>query len=68
VDRSPRRGPARPGPADDATTAAQLRGVVERLIDTGQRHVGDLSMLVVADAGYDIAWLAFPPPGTDGPG
>ncbi|WP_308193333.1 transposase [Nonomuraea sp. MG754425] len=49
------------GPADDATavTAAQMRGVIERLIAAGQWRSGDPDMLVVADAGYDITRLAY---------
>jgi hypothetical protein len=49
------------GPADDATaiTAAQLRGVVERLIAAGQWSSGDADMLIVTDAGYDITRLAY---------
>ncbi len=49
------------GPADDATatTAAQLRALVERLIAVGQWQAGDLPILIVADAGYDITRLAF---------
>jgi hypothetical protein len=52
---------ARIGPDDDvqAVTAAQLRGVVERLIAAGQHHEGDEAVLVVADAGYDPARLAW---------
>jgi hypothetical protein len=48
------------GPADDATavTAAQLREVIERLTAAGQWRPGDLPILVVADAGYDITRLA----------
>ncbi|MGP4017465.1 NF041680 family putative transposase [Saccharopolyspora sp. 5N708] len=49
------------GPADDATavTATQLRDVVSRIIETGQWHAGDPSMLIVMDAGYDVTRLAF---------
>jgi hypothetical protein len=49
------------GPADDATavTAAQLREVVGRIIDAGHWRQGDPSILIVADAGYDLARLAF---------
>ncbi|WP_308283523.1 NF041680 family putative transposase, partial [Pseudonocardia nigra] len=49
------------GPADDATatTAAQLRSVVGRLIAAGQWHEGDPDILIVTDAGYDITRLAF---------
>jgi hypothetical protein len=48
------------GPADDATavTATQLREVVDRLQQAGQWRVGDLPILIVADAGYDITRLA----------
>jgi hypothetical protein len=49
------------GPADDATavTAAQLREVVGRIIDAGHWQEGDPSILIVADAGYDVTRLAF---------
>ncbi|MFB7850819.1 NF041680 family putative transposase [Streptomyces sp. NPDC056053] len=48
------------GPADDATavTAAQLRGVVERLIAVGQWQAGDPHIVIVSDAGYDVTRLA----------
>ncbi|MEU9134502.1 NF041680 family putative transposase [Streptomyces sp. NPDC048404] len=48
------------GPADDATavTAAQLRGVVERLIAAGQWQAGDPDIVIVIDAGYDVTRLA----------
>ena len=48
------------GPGDDATavTAAQLREVVDRLQAAGQWLPGDLPVLIVADAGYDITRLA----------
>jgi hypothetical protein len=51
----------RPGPDDDETevTAAQVRGVVTRLIEAGHWHDGDLRILVVFDAGYDVARLAY---------
>ena len=49
------------GPADDATavTAAQLRGVVERLIAAGQWQAGDPDIVIVSDAGYDVTRLAW---------
>ncbi|MFJ4806793.1 NF041680 family putative transposase [Streptomyces murinus] len=49
------------GPADDATavTAAQLRGVVERLIAAGQWSPGEPDITVVTDAGYDVTRLAW---------
>lgn len=49
------------GPADDTTavTAAQLREVVGRIIDAGHWHLGDPSILIVTDAGYDVTRLAF---------
>ncbi|MBP2366864.1 transposase [Pseudonocardia parietis] len=48
------------GPDDDATaaTAAQLRALVERLTTAGQWQPGDLPILIVTDAGYDITRLA----------
>jgi hypothetical protein len=50
----------RVGPGDDATaaTAAQLREVIDRLRAAGQWRAGDLPILIVADAGYDITRLA----------
>jgi hypothetical protein len=49
------------GPTDDATavTAAQLRGVIERLIAAGQWRSGDPDVLIVVDAGYDVTRLAY---------
>lgn len=49
------------GPTGDATavTATQLREVVGRIIDAGHWHQGDPSILIVADAGYDVTRLAF---------
>ncbi|MEU0631179.1 NF041680 family putative transposase [Streptomyces sp. NPDC005989] len=49
------------GPTDDATavTAAQLRGVVERLTAAGQWQAGDPDIVIVSDAGYDVTRLAW---------
>ncbi|MFE0679152.1 NF041680 family putative transposase [Streptomyces sp. NPDC058867] len=49
------------GPADDATalTAAQLRGVVERLIAAGQWVPDEPDIVIVTDAGYDVTRLAW---------
>ena len=49
------------GPADDQTqvTAAQVRGVVERLIAAGHWRAGDADILIVFDTGYDTARLAW---------
>jgi DDE superfamily endonuclease len=49
------------GPADDATevTAAQVREVVERIIEAGHWHAGDPDVLVVFDSGYDLTRLAW---------
>ena len=49
------------GPADDVTevTAAQVREVVARLVAAGHWREGDPGILVVFDAGYDLARLAF---------
>lgn len=49
------------GPADDATavTAAQLRGVVERLITAGQWQTGDPDIVIISDAAYDVTRLAW---------
>ena len=48
-------------PGDDATdaTALQLRGVIDRLIATGQQQDPDPEILVVMDAGYDVVRLAW---------
>jgi DDE superfamily endonuclease len=49
------------GPDDDETeiTAAQVRDVVGRLIAAGHWREGDLPILVVFDAGYDVTRLAW---------
>jgi len=49
------------GPDDDgiAVTAAQVRGVITRLIEAGHWRPGDPPILVIFDAGYDLARLAF---------
>ena len=49
------------GPADDATevTAAQVREVVERIIEAGHWHAGNPDVLVVFDSGYDLTRLAW---------
>ena len=49
------------GPDDDETevTAAQVREVITRLIAAGHWHEGDLPVLVVFDAGYDVTRLAW---------
>ncbi len=51
----------RVGPDDDETavTAAQVRDVVTRLAEAGQRRDGDPDILVVFDAGYDVTRLAW---------
>lgn len=48
-------------PWDDAVavTATQLREVFQRLYVAGQWQIGDPSVLVVVDAGYDVTRLAF---------
>ncbi len=49
------------GPHDDTAevTAGQLRQVIERLIQAGHWKPGDPDVLIVCDAGYDLARLAF---------
>lgn len=49
------------GPDDDVAevTAVQVRAVVQRLVDAGQWRTGDPDVLIVFDAGYDLARLAF---------
>ena len=51
------------GPGDDVAevTAAQVRGVVTRLIDAGHQSEGDPPILVIFDAGYDPMRLACQP-------
>ncbi|WP_369359951.1 transposase [Streptomyces sp. cg2] len=47
---------------DEIVTAGQVREVAQRLPAAGQRHTGDLPVLIVVDAGYDVTRLAFSPP------
>jgi hypothetical protein len=49
------------GPADDVTevTAAQLRQVVERLIEAGHWQPGDQDIIIAVDAGYPVVRLAW---------
>jgi hypothetical protein len=49
------------GPDDDEAevTAAQVREVVARLAEAGHWREGDPAILVIFDAGYDVARLAF---------
>jgi hypothetical protein len=49
------------GPDDHVAevTAGQVRQVVQRLVTAGQWHPGDPEVLVVFDAGYDLARLPF---------
>ena len=49
------------GPGDDETevTAGQVREVVARLVAAGHWREGDLPVLVVFDAGYDVTRLAW---------
>src|SRR6185312_2663537 len=49
------------GPDDDETevTAAQVREVIARLVAAGHWRQGDLPVLVVFDAGYDVTRLAW---------
>jgi hypothetical protein len=48
-------------PSDDATevTAGQLRQTVSALTEAGHWDMGDPDILVVADAGYNVARLAY---------
>ena len=48
------------GPGDDVAevTAAQVRGVVTRLIEAGHQSEGDPPILIIFDAGYDPMRLA----------
>jgi len=48
-----------PGMDAASVTAGQMRGVIERLIDAGHWRPGDLDIVVVVDAGYDVPRLAF---------
>ena len=49
------------GPHDDVAevTATQLRAVIGRLIEAGQWQPGNADILIVCDAGYDLARLAY---------
>jgi DDE superfamily endonuclease len=49
------------GPTDDVTqvTAAQIRGLVARLVTAGQHTETDPPILIVLDAGYDIVRLTW---------
>ena len=56
------------GPADDLTavTAGQVREVVQRLTGAGRWHDGDPDIMVIFDAGYEparLAWLLRDLPG-----
>ena len=55
LDRGAGRGAA--WPVDDQTevTAAQVRDVTTRLVAAGHWREGDAAILVVFDAGYDVA-------------
>ena len=49
-----------PGADVTTLTCAQIRQLVDRLTDSGQRQPGDRDILIVLDAGYEaprIAWL-----------
>ena len=48
-----------PGDDDTEVTAAQLRGVTERLIGAGHWKPGDPDILIALDAGYNPGRLAF---------
>jgi hypothetical protein len=48
-----------PDDEDTAVAAAQLRGVVQRLIAAGHWHEGDPEIWIVGDSGYDGPRLAF---------
>jgi hypothetical protein len=48
-----------PGDDDIAVTAAQVREVITRLVAAGHWRDGDLPVLVIFDAGYDLARLAW---------
>jgi hypothetical protein len=48
-----------PGADVAAVTVIQVRGVIERLIDAGQWTPGEPDILIVCDAGYDVARIAF---------
>src|SRR5215468_2151610 len=49
------------GPDDDEAevTAGQVRELIARLIEAGHWGAGDPPILVIFDAGYDVARLAF---------
>jgi hypothetical protein len=49
------------GPDDDEAevTAGQVRELIARLVEAGHWGAGDPQILVIFDAGYDVARLAF---------
>src|SRR5260370_8164647 len=48
-----------PDADETAVSAAQVRDVITRLIAAGHWREGDLAILVVFDAGYDVTRLAW---------
>ena len=48
-----------PDDDDIAVTAAQVRDVITRLAAAGHWHEGDLPIMVIFDAGYDLTRLAW---------
>lgn len=48
-----------PGADVASATVAQIRDVVQRLIDAGQWTPGEPDILIVCDAGYDVPRIAF---------
>jgi hypothetical protein len=48
-----------PGADVAAVTVAQIRGVIQRLIDARQWKPGDPNIWIVLDAGYDVPRIAF---------
>ncbi|MDQ1295396.1 MAG: hypothetical protein QG608_3281 [Actinomycetota bacterium] len=54
-------GAVRLGPHDNATevTAAQIRDLITRLVETGAGRQGDPPVLFARDAGYDVIRLAY---------
>lgn len=48
-----------PGEGVAEATTVQVRAVVERLVAAGQWKPGDLDVMVVPDAGYDVPRFAY---------
>nr|GLK40504.1 hypothetical protein GCM10017611_73790 [Rhodococcus wratislaviensis] len=59
MDVGVRRGPLAPEDDETAVTATHVREVITRLREAGHHRDGDPDILLVFDAGYELARLAF---------